>query len=655
MRLGTVIALFVSVQLAGLAEDNTSIVVDGQTITSTAPLVVGDSGSNNTLLVINSGKLTNAYAVIGRQSTARSNQATVSGQGSVWHLQEDLVVGDSGNSNLVRIINGAYAVSRGGGIGRGGSHNVAEVSGAGSAWNLSAFLGIGNTTSNCSLRVLERGHVEAAGCVVGGISAGESSVLVSGQGSLLHIAGIFALGQYGRTNSLEVTHGGSVRCRDLFSGDLTGASGNSIRIHGTNTSVVVFDEMRAGGRLGRCIIEHGAQASVARASISRSNVLQVVGSGSVLLCPSLQFNPGSGSVIAGAAVLVATNSGGAGQVSVVSASMLVSNATMLADVFLMPKEGPSPYPTFDFPSGVVQVRQIRFTEPTEPYRRAVLWRPIQIGDGSNVAALRLLGAEAAPSEASLLVAEKSRLEAEGTLTGSVTNQGTVEVFSSFEAQGHFLNQGRLRLPIFATGTLTSATLVVRSNAILSGVLELIPGGVSPPRSATIPLITWGGWAGQFSNAPDGARVAVRAGTMRVDYTAQGLVLADYQEDLDGDGIDDEWARTHLGHSPLSEAEQNEDPDEDGSPTRAEAIAGTDPKDPADVFRVDTIQEDEEGRIVLRFNYHPNKRYRIWTWHSPGVWSEVAGPSYNIVGQNEAEWLDPGLPAAAARLYRISVE
>jgi hypothetical protein len=71
------------------------------------------------------------------------------------------------------------------------------------------------------------------------------------------------------------------------------------------------------------------------------------------------------------------------------------------------------------------------------------------------------------------------------------------------------------------------------------------------------------------------------------------------DDSDNDGIPDDW-ETANGLNPLVAGDATEDSDRDGLDNLAEYQAGTDPRDAASVFQLQTVRL-ANGRLELRFN------------------------------------------------------
>ena len=89
---------------------------------------------------------------------------------------------------------------------------------------------------------------------------------------------------------------------------------------------------------------------------------------------------------------------------------------------------------------------------------------------------------------------------------------------------------------------------------------------------------------------------------------------DESPDRDGDFILDEWERFHFTTTDARDG--TEDFDEDGQTDYVEFLAGTNPKDPADTFRIISTEiGPAEGEVTIRFRSSSSlseRKYRIYT-------------------------------------------
>ncbi|MCX7915610.1 MAG: hypothetical protein N3A53_04825 [Verrucomicrobiae bacterium] len=82
----------------------------------------------------------------------------------------------------------------------------------------------------------------------------------------------------------------------------------------------------------------------------------------------------------------------------------------------------------------------------------------------------------------------------------------------------------------------------------------------------------------------------------------------HHADTDGDGMNDGWE--HLFRNPLVWNNPNADPDSDGQTDLAESVAGTNPDNPNDYFRITNIVRVGNTATVT-WTSVPGKFYDAW--------------------------------------------
>jgi T5SS/PEP-CTERM-associated repeat protein len=102
---------------AAHAESRTTNRIDGTSVEFGGPYTLGDSGPFNFLIVTNGGALTNTIGTIGSAESATNNVALVGGTNSVWKNNGDLIVGNSGSGNSLHIAAGGRVLSASGLLG----------------------------------------------------------------------------------------------------------------------------------------------------------------------------------------------------------------------------------------------------------------------------------------------------------------------------------------------------------------------------------------------------------------------------------------------------------------------------------------------------------------------------------------------------------
>lgn len=121
------------------------------------------------------------------------------------------------------------------------------------------------------------------------------------------------------------------------------------------------------------------------------------------------------------------------------------------------------------------------------------------------------------------------------------------------------------------------------------------------------------------------------------------------EDLDGDGMADDWERRHQLDPTTDDAVL--DPDADGLNNLGEFQAGTDPQDAASCLRLE-VALDDAGRIRLTFTAQAGRTYRIT--RAARLADEHWQLAWEITGAlGEQAFSDPSA-AGEARFYRLVV-
>ena len=68
--------------------------------------VPGATGSGNSLVISNGGRVNDSYSELGGESTSSGNSALITGPGSVWNNTSSCTIGRSGSNNRMTINKG---------------------------------------------------------------------------------------------------------------------------------------------------------------------------------------------------------------------------------------------------------------------------------------------------------------------------------------------------------------------------------------------------------------------------------------------------------------------------------------------------------------------------------------------------------------------
>jgi T5SS/PEP-CTERM-associated repeat protein len=267
----------------------------GSVWTNVGDLIIGNSGSGNSLVISNGGSIASDGGWIGGAAVGgyygSNNSVVVTGSGSVWSTLNALTVGleDFNVGNSLIATNGGVLVSGSGFI--GGISNRVFVTGSGSVWNAGP-LDIGSSGGSGGGNTLVIDNGGAVFSIEGRIGRGSpgtllsnNKVIVAGTGSLWINSDALYVGDPGFGNSLVITNGGGVVSINSYIGYNAGTNNNAV-VSGSgsvwsNSSTLTVGSSGAGNSL---VISNGGQVFDVSGVVGSqlggsSNHVQVVGGG----------------------------------------------------------------------------------------------------------------------------------------------------------------------------------------------------------------------------------------------------------------------------------------------------------------------------------------------------------------------------------------
>ena len=234
---------------AGNDDNSLTITNAGTLLTSASNVVVGVSGTGNSMVVSAGGTVVTSSGtytgvaeggVIGYYASASNNTVTVTGSGSAWNNAYNVIVGYGGSGNSLLVSSGgavtagntAYSATLG--YDAGSANNSVTVTGSGSTFsNNSVLVGVSGTGNSMVVSAGGRVLTGGGGSYIGtGSTSSGNSVLVTGTGSEWTNGSFLFVGDLGSGNSLTVSDGGSVTAGVVDVGYSPGNSGNSVVVSG---------------------------------------------------------------------------------------------------------------------------------------------------------------------------------------------------------------------------------------------------------------------------------------------------------------------------------------------------------------------------------------------------------------------------------------
>jgi hypothetical protein len=121
------------------------------------------------------------------------------------------------------------------------------------------------------------------------------------------------------------------------------------------------------------------------------------------------------------------------------------------------------------------------------------------------------------------------------------------------------------------------------------------------------------------------------------------------EDLNADGLPDDWQARYWGSDPANWPAPSADSDEDGISNQKEFLAGTIPTDAASVLRVDLASSDSGWQLV--WDTQPGLVYQVQVSTNVNVWENL-GQARLAVGLTDAIGVDGSRGVNYYRVVRL---
>ncbi len=615
------------------------------------------------------------------------------GTGSGWQSQQ-LVIGQGGgmfmadSSASVTLTSGGFRVEQGGlfrddtggtshvGFDSASSNASATVSGSGSTWLTPNAISVGAGGSQNQLLVEYGGKLLASSATIGGSSGNNNRLLLNGAGaSCMATNGLTVAGSQ---NQFLVQTGG------VFSGSQILASGSSALVSLAGVSAVAncSTQIVLSGSRSRLLVSSGANLFTSNGVLNAfsGSTADISGEGSLWkltggLTISAAFSSfatnrvvvSSKASIVSPSLSLSSSTFGRAALTIQSGQLFVTNSAGTANLTV---NGP-----LDLNNGLLRADKVTAgsaaTSALNIRAGNAEWAacdlstgiPLRIGDGTNLATLKLLGGTNI-CRSGLEVRRYARLIGSGVIIGPVTNRGVFRP-STITIQSNlvFDPTSELALSIAgAPGSPQNSSLTVTGSISLAGNLRIsIDPGVAVSNSQSFVLIQCGSIASTFSNVVFGQRLLTsdRLASFRIDNTGTSIIATDFQsEDLDGDGIQDAWATQHFGISPLLPGtgpnDLDGDWDGDGLSNRNEFLLGTDPNDPSSCLFVH-MQMLGQGGVTIHFPYLPNRSYYMSTSEDLLNWTDTPIEDFSFDSDGLAVWKDPSTAPQAKRFYQLFVQ
>ena len=639
---------------------------------------LGYSGSGNSLVISNGGQVVNGIAYVGELSTSSNNSALITGPNSVWNSSTCLI-GDSGSNNRLVINKGGRVVCNYAHLAFSGpsSGNTAWISDSNSVWDVSAtsaILSVGLYGPGNSVIVTNGGQILGYFIYLGNDSSSGNSMLVTGPGSSLSGNCYIYTGNQGNDNTFTVANGGAVSDKFCYISYVAGSSNNAVLLTGTNSSwqnsfsvFVGFD-----GVAGSLTISNGATMAVTQEGVlgydptSSNNNALVTGGGSTWNNSDNTYvgyeGPANGLVISnGGWVIGQSGVAGFGPGSYSNSVMVVGAGSLWTNY----NEVYVGYSGSGNSLVISNGGQVLDFDGYLGFTNNFNNQALVTGAGSvwsNADAV-LVGDFGVSN--SLVISNGGLVEDYFGLVGEDDSGSNNSVF--VEPGGVWSNQqlavgdlGSQNALFVEGGSVFATNMVVGYNSLYCNNLVQLDSGQ---------IIVTNPTASGVLEVYDGSFV-LNGGTLRVDTLivtndcAQFLhvggtliyktLMLNPNQSAVGDGIPN-WWKLQYGFDPLDPTVAGADPDHDGENNLEEYLAGTNPTNAASVFHIISAAKTNID-VRVTWSTAGGHSYVLQTNGDLGAGTFADfSPVISVGGTNEGttNYLDPGaVTNHSSRFYRI---
>ncbi|WP_247381827.1 autotransporter outer membrane beta-barrel domain-containing protein [Bradyrhizobium sp. 143] len=219
---GGTVAASGTVTIGSASTGKGALAVDGSGSTLSALVLTVANFGTGTLAISNGGAVSNTAGIIGNFAGSNGT-VTVSGPGSNWTNSSTLTVGNAGTGTLA-ISNGGTVSNTNSFIGNAaGSNGAVTVSGPGSKWTNSSTLTVANAGTG-TLAISNGGTVSNTVGIIGDAVTGNGTVTVNGPGSSWTSSGAIVVGEAG-SGTLTIANGATLKSASGIIGDAASGVG----------------------------------------------------------------------------------------------------------------------------------------------------------------------------------------------------------------------------------------------------------------------------------------------------------------------------------------------------------------------------------------------------------------------------------------------